>query len=63
MSLKTQNMLEFRFKSSIKSIRSSGDPIKVKELVDRWSHFGVWVEGSEEEILDFLGASLIGRPE
>jgi hypothetical protein len=56
-------MLEFRFKSSIKSIRSSGDPIKVKELVDRWSHFGVWMEGSEEEILDFLGASLIGRPE
>jgi hypothetical protein len=31
--------------------------------VDRWSHFGVWMEGSEEEILDFLGASLIGRPE
>jgi hypothetical protein len=56
-------MLEFRSKSIIKSIRSSGDPIKVLELMDRWSHFGVRMEASEEKVLDFLGAPLITHPE
>jgi hypothetical protein len=56
-------MLEFRSKSIIKSIRSSGDPIEILELMDRWSHFGVRMEASEEKVLDFLGAPLITHPE